>query len=136
MVDRLRALSLSILAILAPLHTVLLTVLALVVLDLITGLAASIKRGDKIESGKLKRTVVKLIMYEVCAIMSYYVGENLFGPELPLLKIATTMIGITEVKSVFENISVITGSPVFTSISSLISPPNKKSDGSGGPGEG
>lgn len=102
-------------AALSPLEGILWAVVALVTLDLLLGIVAAYKRKEPLESNKLKRTVVKLLVYQLTIIVSYGTMHYLTGPEIPLLKIVTSIIGLTEVKSVLENLAVITGNPIFHS---------------------
>lgn len=134
--DKLKTLLFAVLASLSPLKAVVITVLALVLLDFITGILASLKRKQPIESYRLKATVLKLTIYQLCVIMSFYVGLYLIGPEVPLLKITTTLIGLTEVKSVLENFSIIAGNSLFSALGGLLSPSRKPTDESGGFSEG
>lgn len=101
---------------LAPIQAALLTVFALIVVDLITGILAAWKIGNEITSSKMKKTVVKLFVYELAITMAYFVGLNLTGPTLPVLNIVASVVGVTELKSVLENLDILTGGGVVKSI--------------------
>lgn len=132
--NKLKSALLGVVAALSPLKEVLIVVFCLVLVDFITGIMASVHKGEKIESNRLKSTVVKLFLYQLCVIMGYYVGMYLTGPDLPMLKVVTSMIGIVEVQSVLENLSTITNNRFFSSLSSLLTPGKRGDDR--GPGEG
>lgn len=100
---------LSMLLLFAPIKAALLMVMALTVVDLVSGLIAAKKRGEKITSSGLKRTLVKVFVYEIVTMLGYLTEQYLTGDLLPLLKILTSYIGLVELKSVLENIESITG---------------------------
>ncbi len=70
-----KLLGLSILGIFAPIKPMLLAAFSLALLDLILGIMAAKKQGQRITSAGLKRTVGKIFLYEL-AIMVSYVGET------------------------------------------------------------
>jgi phage-related holin len=93
-------------AILLPIQQSILLVFLLVFADLIVGVWAAVKEGYKISSRSLRRTVVKLLVYEVVVIVTFMVETLLV--DYPVAKIATGLIGIVEGKSFFENLYRIT----------------------------
>lgn len=107
---------------LAPVKAALLAVVFLVVVDLITGIAASKKRGEKIESAKLGRTVVKLLGYELALITSF-VTEKYLLEVLPLLQTMAGFVGAVEILSVSENLAVLTGVPLYEAFKKLLNKP-------------
>jgi hypothetical protein len=119
----------AIVAALAPIHAVMGTVLLLVAVDLITGIWAAYKRGDKILSAKMKRSVGKLVLYEVAVILAFFVEKYLIGDLLPALKLVSGLIGLTEFKSILENLNTISGQDLFKTIldriASVHSPKNE-----------
>jgi phage-related holin len=85
-------------------------------LDTISGIWAALKAGDKIRSQKLRRTVYKFLWYTV-AVMSAWMMEKTFTLSWShLASIVAGFISLVELKSIFENISRITGEPVFLRI--------------------
>jgi len=122
-----KLLGLSILGIFAPIKPMLLAAFSLAILDLILGIMAAKKQGQRITSAGLKRTVGKIFLYEL-AIMVSYVGETyLLNDWLPISRIMCAFIGSVELKSIFENLDIINGSPIFaTIISKLVSSEEKK----------
>ncbi len=84
--------------------------------DTISGIWASVKTGHKFESYRLRKTVYKFIWYTV-SVMLAWMMEHTFKIEWSnLASITAGFICFVELKSVFENISVITGDPVFLRI--------------------
>ena len=73
----------------------------LVFLDLFTGVLSSYKKGIKIESNRLKNTVVKLLLY-LSFVLACILGETAV-PEIPFMKVAMGIITTVEVLSVGEN---------------------------------
>lgn len=108
----LTSLPLAIFCVLAPVSPVLATALILVVVDLLTGVVAAKKKGEVINSRGLRRSVTKLFIYEIALMVAFLAGQYLLM-ELPVLKIVASMIGLTELRSVFENLSVISDEPVI-----------------------
>jgi len=134
--DRLKNALLGVYAALSPLKEVLIVTIALVIVNLITELLSLRKQSKRFTLNRAKEVVVKLIIYVICVIMGHYVGLYLTGPELPMLKIVTSMIGIAEVQSVLENLSTISGNSMFTAISRAISPQRRgRTNEPGGSGE-
>lgn len=95
-------------AFLAPIHTVMLAVGALILFDLITGIWASKKAGRPITSFGIRRTVTKAFAYQMSLITSM-IMENYFLPEIPVIRIIAGLIAVTEFKSFLENVTDITG---------------------------
>lgn len=112
--------------VLAPTQTMALTALLLVLVDLLTGLVAARKQGNVITSNGLKRTVLKLVVYELLICLAYLTDTYLTkGVTLTILPLVTGVIGIGEIKSVTENLSIITGDDVISRLLSTISSQDK-----------
>ena len=112
----LKVLIVSICILFAPAKTMCATALVLCLLDLALGIAASKRAGSSITSFGLKRTVMKILVYELALLVSYLVGAYLTQGVIPTLNIASSMIGLTELKSILENLDLIAGKPVLKSI--------------------
>lgn len=108
-----------------PVHDSLVAVAALVVADLVAGIAAAKKSGAKITSYGLRRTIVKILGYEMAVICSWIV-ERTFLPGIPLVKAAAGFIAVTELKSVLENLTKVTGLDVWANVRSLLQGPPKE----------
>lgn len=114
----------SLVAVLAPIKTVLITTGVLVTADLIIGLIAARRRGDKIVSSGLRRTVTKTLVYQIAIILGFLTETYLMAGVLPVAKLIAGMIGTVELKSILENLDDINGSPLFTSIISKLGSSN------------
>jgi len=116
----LKTIALAIIAVFAPAKAVLLTVMVLTLCDLATGLLASLKQQIPITSSGLKRTVVKVLVYQTAALSAFLVEQYLTPIELPVMKMVTGLIGVTELKSVLENLDIISGGSFFSTLISRL----------------
>ncbi len=127
------AVLIALMAFLAPVATIIQGVLALIGLDLITGVAASIKKGKfkfnpfkayfwrHIESNGLGRTIQKTMVYMIL-IISGFVIDTLILPGIGTLivtKILSGAIALRELKSLVENTEVILGGGIITFIKAV-----------------
>ena len=106
----------SILAVFAPIKAMILTMLVLVVADLITGILVARKEGEKITSAGIRRTVSKLSLYLTAICVGYLVEIHMLDGFLAVSKIAAGLVACVETKSLFENIDILNGSPIFKSL--------------------
>ena len=106
------SLLLAAIAVLSPIYTAMTTCGVLIFFDLILGLIAAKRQGIKIESRKLKFTVVKMLVYQL-VIISAFLAEKYMIDFIPLNKITMAFIAIVEFKSIAENFEKITGLPFF-----------------------
>lgn len=135
--DRAKIWAVAVIGALAPIHAALATVLGLIIVDLVSGIAAAVRLQQPVTSNKLKKTVIKLLVYELSIVLAYVVGTYLTGPSVPVLQVVTSVIGLTELRSILENLRSITGYDVFDVILQRVSANNDKSlRKPGGPGEG
>jgi phage-related holin len=102
-----KATGLALLAVFAPVKAVLATVLALMLIDLVTGVWAAKKRGEAIRSAALRRSVSKLLVFELVVIAAHIFDAYILGTSW-LVKAAAGAIGLVEMKSVLENANAIT----------------------------
>ena len=100
---------------LAPIQGAIISTFALVMIDLILGLLAARKTNVPITSSGLKQTVLKLLAYELGIVLAFIV-QTYLAPQLAAVGILTTLIGTVELKSLLENIDIITGGDFFKSI--------------------
>lgn len=84
----------------------------LVVADMVTALIANSKAKKPIESRKLFRTIMKFVVYGI-AVITGYIFELYFFPDLPVAKLMTAFIATIEIKSMDENYKAITGRSFF-----------------------
>lgn len=99
--------------ILAPIKAAMLTVGFLIFLDLLTGIWAAIKRKEPIKSAALRRTISKMIIYQLAVICGFLIEHYLVEGALPIAKIVSGFIGIVEFKSILENFNSIMGTDIF-----------------------
>jgi hypothetical protein len=104
---------LVIVAALAPVHAVLISVGVLVAADLVTGVWAAIKRGEEIKSSKLRNSVSKLFIYQIALISGFLMQQYLLDDMIPIVKIMGGLVGLVEFKSILENANSITGTDLF-----------------------
>ena len=83
--------------------------IALVIIDMITGIAASARSGKAIESSKAGRTLSKLMAYAavvaVAGSSTYIVG--LTGLQAPLVTLVLGVVIATESLSILENVAAL-----------------------------
>lgn len=101
------------LAALAPIHMVMITVGFLIFADLVTGVWAARKRGEDISSAALRRTVSKIVIYQLAVISGFLLETYLIDHILPVAKIVAGVIGMVEFKSILENSNKIIGGDLF-----------------------
>lgn len=106
----------------SPAHAAMAAVIALVVADLIVGVWAAKKRGEKITSFGLRRTVTTKILPYQFAILCSHLVEQQFLSAIPLMKATAGFIAVAEMKSIFENLGQITGLDFWTFIREKIQP--------------
>lgn len=100
-------------AVLAPIQAVLLSVGFLIIADLVTGVWAARKRGEPITSAALRRTISKMLIYQLCIISGHLVEHNLMNDAVPVTKLIASVIGLVELKSLLENANGILGVDIF-----------------------
>jgi hypothetical protein len=108
-----------------PIRPALIAAAALVFADLISGVWASLKEGNKLTSSGLRRSVIKLLSY-MSAIVMGFVIENYLLDGMPVVKTITGLIGVTEGKSFFENLRRITGIDFWSELISKLNLPDVK----------
>lgn len=130
MLDFLKNVGLVIFAIFAPAKAMILTSLALVMMDLVMGLLAARKQNIPITSSGLKRTVVKLAIYETAIILGFLTQQYLIGSDsVPVCNIIAGFIGLTELTSCLESLNIIGGNNILKVILDKLDMhegPNKK----------
>ncbi len=128
---RLEIALITLLSVFAPVKEVLFTTFIIVMVDALLGLIASKKAGRPITSRGFKTTSIKLTLYELAICLAHLVSVYLTGEDVPALKIVSSMIGITELKSCLESMNEISGGSFMRAIidalgsRSSIHPPDK-----------
>lgn len=100
--------ALAVVALFAPIQALLLTTGVMVFADLISGILSARKRKEPITSAGLRRTVTKILVYEA-SLMLAFLAERYMSDILPFVKMASAMISVVELKSIYENLSAISG---------------------------
>jgi uncharacterized membrane protein len=108
--------ALVVFAALAPIHAVIVSVGVLVMGDLVTGVWAAYKRGEEIKSSGLRRTLSKLVVYNIAIISGFMVQQYMIEDLVPIVKIIAGVIGLVELKSILENANKITGVDLFKEV--------------------
>lgn len=92
----------------SPVRAVMTAIMFLAVTDLITALWAVLKRQEKVTSVGLRKTINKILAYEIAVVLSYVV-ETVFQLGVPVVRLIAGLIAVTELKSNLENLYYITG---------------------------
>lgn len=96
------------LSFLLPIQNFLIFTVAVVFADMITGIKAARKEGQKISSKGLYRTTEKIVVYFV-SIMIFELARKTFSLPFGVTYSVASMIAFTELFSVAENVKRITG---------------------------
>lgn len=104
-----KSLLLSIIAVFAPIQGVIVTVGVLIFADLFLGIWAAKKRGEKITSAGMRRSVTKLLVYQTAVLTGFLFETFLLGGLVPVYKLVALVVGSVELKSLLENATEITG---------------------------
>lgn len=128
-----KALAISTLALFAPLKGMIIAAFAMVTVDLVTGLMRAHAQKEPVQSSGLRRTIVKLVAYELSIVLAFICERWLTGDLLPLTKMAAGAVGLVELLSVMENINILSNGALKPFLDKL-SPPGEKGDrGARGP---
>lgn len=100
-----------VLTIITPIVKLMLAVGFLVLSDFITGMLAARKRGEELTSKKMRPTVTKGASYMIAIVAAYTIEKLGIGFEAA--KVVTGLIALMELKSLDENIEVLTGKSLF-----------------------
>ena len=93
-------------------------IFTLVIFDLITGIWKVVKlNGWKTLNSKgYKRTIIKMAAYFIALISVFLIEAEILGSGIFLCKIVAGMISLVELASIAENLTTITGQPIFMKI--------------------
>lgn len=105
----------SIISFFAPLALMYHTFTFTVLLDMITGMFAAKRRGEKIESKKMRKTILKLLIYILVA-SAFYMFQIAIIPGFPFINVVFGLIILTELKSITENCDSLFKVKTFTRI--------------------
>lgn len=124
----LEPLILSIFGVFAPIKGIIITVGIVIVVDLITGILAARKRGEKITSAAIRRTVSKILIYQTAILTGFLIETYLTQDLVPITKIVASIIGIVEGKSVFENLNAVSDNKLFSEVLKKLGSINDKEE--------
>lgn len=112
----------------APIKPALVCVMALPIADLVLALIVARRKKQPITSSGLKRTVAKILVYELAVLLAFFTEQFLTGDAVPALKYVTTLIGVTELKSLLEHMDSLSNGSFFKTIVDKLTPPGIKKD--------
>jgi hypothetical protein len=115
---------LAALAVLAPIKALLISVGFLIIADLITGIWAAVKQKKAITSAAMRRTISKMVIYNLAVISGFLVESYMLEYLLPVSKIVASVIGLVELKSILENANKILGQDLFKTVISRLGSEN------------
>jgi DNA integrity scanning protein DisA with diadenylate cyclase activity len=115
---------LSAIAVLAPIKAIMVVTGILIFADLITGILAANKRGEKINSAGIRRTISKIFIYQLAIIVGFLIEKYMLSDFLPISKVAAAAIASVEGFSIFENLNTIDGSNLFKKAINLLGSSN------------
>jgi sugar phosphate permease len=122
----LEALLATVLAVFAPIKMVIVTTGVLIMADTITGIFAARKRGEKVSSAGLRRTVTKSCVYLSAVCLGFLVETYMIDQFMPISKIISGVISLVELKSILENLDSVHGSSIFKSVIEKLGSVNDK----------
>ena len=106
------------LAYFAPVQGIVHAVIALFVIDWITGVWKScLVNKRRFTSYRLRKSVNKAVGYILAIVSGHILNESILGGSMNLPQIIAGYIGITELISILENLSDITGKDFLKEIS-------------------
>ncbi|TFF34378.1 phage holin family protein [Mucilaginibacter psychrotolerans] len=114
---------------LMPTYELIAVTLLLLLADMGTGIWKSIKTGVPVTAAKIGVTVEKMFAYLIGIICAYLVQHHITNDVVKVMLFFSAIISLKELKSIVENIEVITDTKIWTllvkQIGSLM--PGKKS---------
>lgn len=113
---------------LIPVHSAIITALSLPAVDLVLALTAAKRAGVPVTSSGIKRSVAKVVMYEAGIILAFVVESFLLGGYVPVTRMVTGLIGMTELKSCLEHLDDLGGNKLFATIITKLAPPQPPND--------
>ena len=113
-------------AILSPIKALLISCGALIVADMVTGMFAAHKRGESINSADMRRSLTKMVVYQIAIISAFVLEKYMLNGLLPVSKIVSGVIGMVEFKSILENASTIAGQDILQMVIDKLGSKNAK----------
>lgn len=99
-----------------PVVPLLVAVGTAICLDTVTGVIKAYKRKEKITSRKFSQIAIKMLIYQLCVLTMFILDSMILGGliesftevELLITKVVSVVLILIELKSINENIAVIT----------------------------
>ena len=107
------------LAIIVPIYDLTGALIVLIVIDLITGIGASLKNQVKFKWEKIVNTFTKVIIYSLM-LLAGWVVESKIMPAIPLMRLVAGFLALTELRSILGNFKNIFGLDMWEYIRSAI----------------
>ena len=104
----------------APVKEVFFIMLVFVGIDLVTGMIASKRRGIPRSSRRMRKSVKKLCGYMVVVLLAFLIERLLKADWLIAHRFVAAFICTVELLSILENLTVVTGHPIFMKIMCLV----------------
>lgn len=102
-----------------PVWPFIFLVIVLTSIDLYSGVKAARKRGEKIHSKGLRRSIEKITLY-VLSILAAEQMRLTFFPSLNITYVVSFGICITELQSLVENVETVTGVNIWSRIKAIL----------------
>lgn len=99
----------AVMAVLAPIQSIMIVVAILIGADFITGIMKAYKLKEAITSRALARSIYKMCFYQLAVLSAFLLETYLIPGVLPVTKLVAGVIGLTEFLSVLENTQKVTG---------------------------
>ena len=102
-------------ALFAPIRTTLAVVFLLIFIDFVSGVIAAKRRGEALTSTGVKRTVLKIFIFEI-ALMLGFIAEKYIPGSLPFTNLIGGFISLTEMTSIVENMNELSGNAILAAL--------------------
>lgn len=103
-----------------PIRELAYALLALFLIDWVTGVWKSRVVRRRITSYRLRKSSQKIGSYMVALISAHILNESILGGVMHLPQLIAGYIGVTEVASILENLSEITGRDLMLEIANKV----------------
>ena len=113
-------------ATLAPIKTLIIACGVIILADTITGMMAAKKRGEKINSAEMRRSLSKMVVYQIAIISGFVLQKYMLEDLIPVAKVVGGVIGMVEFKSILENVSTIAGQDILQMVIDKLGSKNAK----------
>jgi hypothetical protein len=113
---------------LLPTYEMIALTFFLLLADMVTGIWKSLKTDVPVTAAKMNLTVEKMLAYMIGILCAYGVQHHITNDLVKVMLIFTSVISFKELKSVIENVEVITDTKIWSYISDQITAiiPGKK----------